>query len=105
MSGLSGIISKHLPCHHAFADDTQLYLSFKPHNSFFSNFVHSNDKNLFSLGNVEVYGRFVLAFCVFGFDFVFRFLCFCFPIENSQCFLITQGVIKNNILSCFNLWD
>ena len=33
VSGLSGIISKHLPCHHAFADDTQLYLSFKPQNS------------------------------------------------------------------------
>ena len=27
VSGLSGLISKHLPCHHAFADDTQLYLS------------------------------------------------------------------------------
>ena len=33
VSGLSEIISKHLPCHHAFADDTQLYLSFKPQNS------------------------------------------------------------------------
>ena len=32
VSGLSEIISKHLPCHHAFADDTQLYLSFKPQN-------------------------------------------------------------------------
>ena len=26
------IISKHLPCHHAFADDRQQYLSFKPQN-------------------------------------------------------------------------
>ena len=32
VSGLSEIISKHLPCHHSFADDTQLFLSFKPHN-------------------------------------------------------------------------
>ena len=32
VSGLSEIISKHLPCHHTFADDTQLYLSFKPQN-------------------------------------------------------------------------
>ena len=35
MSGLSKIISKHLPCYHAFADDTQLYLSFKPQNSLY----------------------------------------------------------------------
>ena len=33
VSGLSEIIFKHLPCHHAYADDTQLYLSFKPQNS------------------------------------------------------------------------
>ena len=32
VSGLSEIISKHLPCHHTFADDTQLYHSFKPQN-------------------------------------------------------------------------
>jgi hypothetical protein len=30
VSGLSKVISKHLPRDHAFADDTQLYLSFKP---------------------------------------------------------------------------
>ncbi len=64
--------------------------------SIFSNFVHLNDKNLFSMGNGEVYGRFVLTLCVFDFDFV---------LENSHCFLITQGVIKNIILSCFNLCD
>ena len=29
-SGLSKVISKHLPRDHAFDDDTQLYLSFKP---------------------------------------------------------------------------
>ena len=45
----------------------------------FSNFVHLNDKNLFSMGNGEVYGRFVLTLCVFDFiltlffDFVFLF--------------------------------
>ena len=33
VSGLSEIISKHLLRHHAFADDIQLYLSFKPQNS------------------------------------------------------------------------
>ena len=35
VSSLSEIISKHLPCYHAFADDTQLYLSFKPQNSLY----------------------------------------------------------------------
>jgi hypothetical protein len=30
VSGLSKVISKHLPRDHAFADDTQLYLSFTP---------------------------------------------------------------------------
>jgi hypothetical protein len=29
---VSQIISKHMPCHHAFSDDTQLFLSFKPQN-------------------------------------------------------------------------
>ncbi len=75
--------------------------------SIFSNLVHLNDKNLFSMRNSEVYGRFVLTLLyVFDiFDFVFRFGYFCFPIGNSHCFLITQGVIKNIILSCFNLFD
>ena len=44
--------------------------------SIFSNFVHLNDKNLFTMGNGEVYGRFVLILCVFDFDFVFRFCIF-----------------------------
>ena len=44
--------------------------------SSFSNFVHLYDKNLFSMGNGEVYGRFVLTHCVFDFDFVFRFCIF-----------------------------
>ena len=44
--------------------------------SSFSNFVRLNDKNLFSMGNGEVYGRFVLTLCVFDFDFVFRFCIF-----------------------------
>ena len=44
--------------------------------SIFSNFVHLNNKNLFSMGNGEVYGRFVLTLCVFDFDFVFRFCIF-----------------------------
>ena len=35
VSGLFEIISKHLPCYHAFADDTQLYLSFKLQNSLY----------------------------------------------------------------------
>ena len=54
------------------------------------------------MGNGEVYGRFVLTLCVFDFDFVFRF---CIFVLNSHCFLITQRVIKNIILSCFNLCD
>ncbi len=72
--------------------------------SIFSNFVHLNDKSFFSMGNGEVYGRFVLILCVYDFD-CFSILYFCFPIGNSHCFLITQGVIKNIILSCFNLCD
>ena len=44
--------------------------------AFFSNFVHINDKSLFSMGNGEVYCRFVLTLCVFDFDFVFRFCIF-----------------------------
>ncbi len=45
--------------------------------SIFSNLVHLNDKNLFSVGNGEVCGRFVLTLCVFDiFDFVFRFCIF-----------------------------
>ena len=44
--------------------------------SCFSNFVHLNDNNLFSMGNGEVYDRFVLTLCVFDFDFVFRFCIF-----------------------------
>ena len=45
--------------------------------SSFSNFVHLNEKNLFSMGNGEVYGRFVLTFVylilTLFFDFVFLF--------------------------------
>ncbi len=55
------------------------------------------------MGNGEVHARFVLTLCVFDFDF--SILYFCLPIGNSHCFLITQGVIKNIILSCFNLYD
>ncbi len=58
------------------------------------------------MGNGEVYDRFVFVVCfvylilTLFFDFVFLF-----PyIGNSHCFLITQGVIKNIILS-FNLCD
>ena len=35
VSGISEIISEHLRCYHAFADDTQLYLSFKPQKSLY----------------------------------------------------------------------
>ncbi len=72
--------------------------------SMVSNFVHSKNKNSFSMGNGEAYARFVLTLCVFDFD-CFSILYFCLPIGNSHCFLITQGVIKKIILSCFNLYD
>ncbi len=51
--------------------------------SIFSNFVHLNDKNSFSMGNGEVYGRFVLILCVFDSDFIFRFCIFVSLLETA----------------------
>ncbi len=45
--------------------------------------IELNDKDLFSMGNGEVYGRFVLTLCVFDFDFVFRFCIFVSLLETA----------------------